>query len=115
VTGLKSARIGIVSFGSTFGAITEGMNQLAKRGVSVRFHQIRTIWPILADDLREFIDSVDTVFVIESNYQGQLASLIKGAVGSEKIQSMTKFDGSSFKPIEITNAILTFNKSGAGV
>ena len=109
VIGSKDARIGIIGFGSTYGPIVESMQQLLEKGISVKFHQIRTIWPLLVDDLQEFIDKTDAVFVIESNYQGQLATLIRGAIDDHaKIQSITKFDGSSFKPKEITSAISSF-------
>lgn len=113
IIGPKNAKIGVIGFGSTYGPIVESMQQLSEMGIPVRFHQIRTIWPLLEDDIQGFIGTVETVFVIESNYQGQLATLIRGAIGnSEKIQGITKFDGSSFKPREITNAITSFAKVG---
>ncbi len=106
--GPKTAKIGIIGFGSTYGPIIESMEQLAGKGVEVRFHQIRTIWPLLEDDLHEFIDQLDIVYVVENNYQGQLANLIRSSVGdSNRIESITKFDGSSFKPKEITGAVLS--------
>ena len=107
--GPKSARIGIIGFGSTYGPIVESMDQLAAKGVPIRYHQIRTIWPLLEDDLHDFIDRLDKVFVVENNYSGQLASLMQTTFGefSQKIESVTKFDGSSFKPKEITGAVLS--------
>ncbi len=107
--GPKGAKIGIIGFGSTFGPIIESMQQLAEKGVEVRFHQIRTIWPLLQDDLHDFIDRLDKVFIVENNYSGQLAGLIRSSLGesAEKIESVTKFDGSSFKPKEITGAVLS--------
>lgn len=107
--GPKEAKIGIIGFGSTYGPITESMEQLAEKGVELRFHQIRTIWPLLEDDLHDFIDRLDRVFVIENNYSGQLANLIRSIFpdSGEKIESVTKFDGSSFKPKEITGAVLS--------
>ena len=109
IYGPSEARIGVIGFGSTFGPIIESLGQLSEKQVLVRFHQIRTIWPLLEDDLRSFIRSVDRVFVVENNYSGQLASLIKRSIPdcSEKIESVTKFDGSSFKPKEITGAIIS--------
>jgi 2-oxoglutarate/2-oxoacid ferredoxin oxidoreductase subunit alpha len=105
--GSKSAKIGIIGFGSTYGPIVEAMQQLTAKGVETRFHQIRTIWPLLEDDLQEFFNQMDAVFIVENNYQGQLASLIKSHISNpEIIQSITKFDGSSFKPKEISGAIL---------
>lgn len=111
--GPKNAKIGIIGFGSTFGPITESMMQLEEKGVEVRFHQIRTIWPLLEDDLHDFVDRLDRVFVVENNYSGQLANLIRSSFpdSGEKIESITKFDGSSFKPKEITGAILSGTES----
>lgn len=101
------AKIGIIGIGSTYGPITESMVQLEERGVKVKFHQLRTVFPLLEDDLNEFLDPLETVFVVENNYQGQLARMIKGiSKDNSKIVNITKFDGTSFKPIEITNAIL---------
>ncbi len=109
VIGPRDARIGVIGFGSNYGPIIESMEQLSNKGIMVKFHQIRTIWPMLVDDLQQFVDTVDTAFVIENNYLGQLATLIRGAIGDTgKIQGITKFDGSSFKPKEITNAIESF-------
>jgi 2-oxoglutarate/2-oxoacid ferredoxin oxidoreductase subunit alpha len=114
--GPSDAKLGVIGFGSTYGPIMESLEQLGRKGVGVRFHQIRTIWPLLEDDLHEFIDRLDRVFVVENNYSGQLASLIqKEFGGSEKIESITKFDGSSFKPKEITGAILSTLDSKAGI
>lgn len=107
--GDKDARIGIMGFGSTYGPITESIEELARVGTSVKYLQIRTIWPVLEDDLQAFLDTVDLAFVVESNYQGQLANLIRSALGdSEKVQGITKFDGSSFKANEIAMAISSF-------
>ena len=40
-------------------------------------------------------DQLDIVYVVENNYQGQLANLIRSSVGdSNRIESITKFDGS---------------------
>ena len=113
--GPKNARIGIIGFGSTYGPILEALQQLSDKKVEVRYHQIRTVWPLLEDDLQDFIDNLDTVFVVENNYQGQLASLIRSFIGSpDKIESLTKFDGTSFKPKEISNAIMAFNSQKVG-
>ncbi len=105
--GRIDAKFGIIGFGSTFGAIMESMELLAKRGVPVRFHQIRTIYPLLEEDLNAFADSLDAVFVVENNFQGQLASMIKSVFPkNERVESITKFDGTSFKPSEIAGAVI---------
>lgn len=106
--GKAEAKIGIIGFGSTLGAIMESIEQLANRDVPVRFHQIRTIYPLLEEDLNAFAEQLDKVFVVENNFQGQLASMIKSVINkNERVESITKFDGTSFRPKEITGAILT--------
>ena len=113
--GRSDAKVGVIGFGSTYGPIVEATNQLEKIDLPVKFHQIRTIWPLLEDDLQSFVDAVETVFVIECNYQGQLANLIRSRLdNTSKIHSITKFDGSSFKPQEIANAISAFTNSRSG-
>ncbi len=106
--GETDAKIGIIGFGSTYGAIIESMEQLARRGISTRFHQVRTIYPLLGEDLNAFTDPLERIFVVENNYQGQLANMIKSILRrNERVESITKFDGSSFRPMEITGAITT--------
>ncbi|MDA4130673.1 MAG: 2-oxoacid:acceptor oxidoreductase subunit alpha [Thaumarchaeota archaeon] len=104
--GPKDAKIGIIGFGSTYGPIIEAMQQLRENRIVARFHQIKTIWPLLEDNVQEFVDQMDYVFVVENNYQGQLAAIIKSQISKpEIVQSITKFDGSSFKPKEISGSI----------
>src|SRR5579875_1885561 len=116
--GNQGSKIGILGFGSTFGPIQESIAQLRERHwIDVKFHQISTIYPILEDDVRSFADSLDVLFVVENNYQGQLASLIRGAIRDKSniVESITKFDGSPFKPKEITAAVSSFLASNLGV
>jgi 2-oxoglutarate ferredoxin oxidoreductase subunit alpha len=105
--GVTDAKIGILGFGSTFGPIMESVEQLHDSEISVRFHQIRTIYPLLIEDLKQFSDPLEKIFVVENNFQGQLANMIRSALGgNERIESIIKFDGTSFKPREITQAII---------
>jgi 2-oxoglutarate ferredoxin oxidoreductase subunit alpha len=105
--GDRQAKIGLVGFGSTTGPILESIEQLSDHGVNAKFHQVRTIFPLLEEDLNSFADPLERIFVIENNFQGQLARMLKTAVHrAERISSITKFDGTSFKPMEITTAVM---------
>jgi 2-oxoglutarate ferredoxin oxidoreductase subunit alpha len=109
--GPRDAKVGIVGFGSTYGPIIEAMELLAQNQIPTRFHQIRTIYPLLTDDLKEFAEPLDRIFVVENNFQGQLANMIRSVLErKERIESITKFDGTSFKPSEIKQAIIAFLK-----
>lgn len=114
--GNPNAKIGIIGMGSTFGPIQESMQQLAIQSIETKFHQLRTVYPILEEEIRGFADSLEHVFVVENNYQGQLASLLKSSLPDKNqiFKSITKYDGSPFKPKEISISISSSLKSGLG-
>jgi 2-oxoglutarate/2-oxoacid ferredoxin oxidoreductase subunit alpha len=115
VMGPSDAKFGIIGIGSTYGPIIESMAQLGEKGIKTKFHQLRTVFPLLEDDVREFVDPLEKIFVVENNYQGQLARMIKSICkNNDKIVNITKFDGTSFKPVEITDAILSSVSSSSG-
>ena len=92
--GPKTAKIGIIGFGSTYGPIMESMEQMEEKGLEVRFHQIRTISPLLEDDPMT-LSIVWTRFSWwKTTIRDKSAELIQANFGefSEKIESITKFD-----------------------
>jgi 2-oxoglutarate ferredoxin oxidoreductase subunit alpha len=114
--GAESAQVGIIGFGSTFGPIMEALEQLRENQIPVRFHQIRTIYPLLIEDLKEFANPLERIFVVENNFQGQLANMIRSVLDrKERVESITKFDGTSFRPREISQAIIASLRSGTNL
>ena len=66
--------IGIIAFGSSHGAITEALDQLATRGVHANYLRLRA-FPF-GDEVQAFLDEHATVFVVEQNRDGQMRSLL---------------------------------------
>ncbi|MCL4324654.1 MAG: 2-oxoacid:acceptor oxidoreductase subunit alpha [Candidatus Thermoplasmatota archaeon] len=99
--GDEKARVGFIGFGCTFGPIREAQQMLKAKGITSRFYQARTLWPVPVETLAPFLSSVDVVFVVEHNYMGQFAMLIREYVSSPNIESIVKYDGSSFVGQEI--------------
>lgn len=77
VVGDKDAEIGIASWGSTIGAILEGMEIAREQGVKSKLIKSIMIHPQHEDSFREFFDSCKKIIVPEMNYQGQYAALLK--------------------------------------
>ncbi len=104
-------KIGFIGIGMTYGVILEAMEQLEAYGIDTQFLQLRTIWPVL-DEVNEFINRCDKVYVVEYNAVGQLAHLLmhQGA-DSAKIIKIIKYDGIPFRPREIYNRVMEENKS----
>jgi 2-oxoglutarate ferredoxin oxidoreductase subunit alpha len=69
------AAIGIIGFGSNDPAIKEALDLLTEAGISSAYQRIRAL--PLGQATREFLDSYDRVYVVESNDLGQMASLLR--------------------------------------
>jgi 2-oxoglutarate ferredoxin oxidoreductase subunit alpha len=74
VTG-EGASVGIISFGSNDPAILEARDRLVESGVQTDYMRVRAL--PLAKSVHEFIEKHDAVFVVENNFDGQLAMIIR--------------------------------------
>jgi 2-oxoglutarate ferredoxin oxidoreductase subunit alpha len=105
--GRKNASVGVIGFGSTVCPIREAMDQLAEEGISSKYLQIRTLWPFSAKSVGRFMASCEYVFVVENNFSGQLSALIQGqGIECSKVIKVNKYSGHTFRPVEISSAIL---------
>jgi 2-oxoglutarate ferredoxin oxidoreductase subunit alpha len=105
--GPADATVGIIGYGSTFGPIREAQVLLEQRGLPTRFYNARTLFPVPTRSLEPFLASMDVVYVVEHNYTGQFADLIRSALPQHhaKLRSVKKFDGDSFRARELVDAI----------
>lgn len=105
--GKDEADIGIIGFGSTFCPIREAMDQLKEKGISIKYLQVRTLWPFSTAEVEKFMSSCNTVFVVENNYSGQLSRLIQGqGVECSRVHKINKYSGHTFRPVEIAESML---------
>ncbi|MCI4331760.1 MAG: 2-oxoacid:acceptor oxidoreductase subunit alpha [Thermoplasmata archaeon] len=97
--GEASAKIGFIGYGSTWGPIREAQERLALAGVQTRFLQARTLFPVQTHTLDPFLQGVDVAYVVEHNYNGQFAQLIRESLPQHhaKLRSVLKYDGLSFR------------------
>ncbi|MGB8953063.1 MAG: 2-oxoacid:acceptor oxidoreductase subunit alpha [Candidatus Aminicenantales bacterium] len=107
IWGDQNATIGIMGTGSTIGPILEAMSQLRSKGVPSRFLQLRTLWPFPANEVENFLKGCRHDFVVENNFTGQLAGLVRSQVQSiPRLTSILKYSTLPFKPGEISRKIL---------
>jgi 2-oxoglutarate ferredoxin oxidoreductase subunit alpha len=107
--GDKSARIGIIGLGSTYGVIRTAIDTIAKENTNVKYLQIRMLLPFPTESVKKFVDSCDRVYVVEHNASGQLTRQILYRIGLKenikKVKSILRYDGLAFRPIEIVEGI----------
>lgn len=91
-----------IGFISTKGAIQEGKARLEDEGIKVNHLQIKQLHPFPTQIVQEAVDKAKKVVVVEHNYQGQLANILKMNVNvHQKLINQTKYDGTPFLPHEI--------------
>jgi 2-oxoglutarate ferredoxin oxidoreductase subunit alpha len=105
--GPPSAKVGLIGFGSTSGPILEAQHILQRRGVATRYLQVRTVYPVPVHEIAPFLKEVDVAYVVEHNYTGQLARLLRETMPSyhEKLRSILKYDGFTFRAPQIVAAM----------
>ena len=67
-------KVGIVSFGSNDAAVQEARDRLADAGIETNYLRVRAL--PLAQEVKDFIHGHERVYVVENNFDGQLAQLI---------------------------------------
>jgi 2-oxoglutarate ferredoxin oxidoreductase subunit alpha len=105
--GERRAAAGIIGFGSTLGAVLEARERLREKNVRSSFLQLRTLWPFPAAAVERFLENSEKVFVVENNYSGQLATLIKSQLSPcRELRSIVNYSTRAFLPSEIVKPVL---------
>ncbi len=89
----QSTRFGAIHFGSTSAAMAEALSLLETAGVHVDAMRVRG-FPF-ADEIIQFINDHDQVFVVEQNESGQLRMLLltEGDIDPKKLIRVLHYDG----------------------
>ncbi len=98
-------KTGVVFFGTSTHSTYEAIHRLKKEGLSLNSLRVRA-FPF-QDEVIEFIDRHELLFVIEQNRDGQLRTLLINEVGisPNKLQSILNMDGLPITANFITNSI----------
>jgi len=89
----KFNKIGILSLGSCDGAIVEALQELGDKNVGLNYCRVKG-FPF-NDDVRDFIDKHERIYVVEQNRDAQLRSLLILDIEAdqEKLVSVLHYDG----------------------
>lgn len=104
--GAKKAKVGIIGWGSTQGAIREGVDMAAKAGIPVAHLQVKMVYPLPEADINEFLGSVEQVVIAELNFGGQFNQIFRSKFLVPTIP-LLKCEGLPFYAEEILAKIKT--------
>jgi 2-oxoglutarate ferredoxin oxidoreductase subunit alpha len=103
--GPEQADVTLVGFGSTTGALIEAAERLTADGVSTNVLQFVDIAPLDEDRLTDLIVGLRRMVVVEQNYTGQLARVIRRMTGRKADARINKYDGRPISPTEIVTKV----------
>ena len=96
--------LGVISWGSTFGAALEAVQKARSNGIKVGALKITSIYPFHADLIRSFMEKCKNILIPELNYEGQLANLI-GHLYDKDVIKLNQTTGVPLYPVEICQKI----------
>lgn len=107
------AEIGLLGWGSTEGAAREAARQAFARGLGVSILYPVLLYPLPEEEMKEFLRPLKQVIVLESNYTGQLARLLRAELGLVSI-GLSIPEARPIAPSEILRAIEELADGPAG-
>jgi 2-oxoglutarate ferredoxin oxidoreductase subunit alpha len=107
-------QVGIISYGSNDPAIVEARDLLAADGVETNYLRVRAL--PLAAEVREFVLAHERVYVIENNFDGQMAQLLRMEI-AEDTRHMTALPCGDTLPLSaqwIYNKVVSHEQQAKG-
>ncbi len=103
---VEGAKIGIISYGSNDPGVQEARDILKKNNLPSSYMRIRAL--PFSESVREFVEKFDYVYVIDNNFDGQMAQLLRLDMPDKAngIVSLAKCDGLPLTARWISGAIL---------
>ena len=86
--------------------IEQRMKDLNAEGVATNLLQFVDIFPLDEDLVSAELGRIRRMVVVEQNYTGQLAHVLRGLTGRKADQRINKYDGRPLSPDEIVAAVV---------
>ena len=103
--GPLDADVTLVGWGSTWGVLTEAVEQLNREGISTSHLQIKFLVPFHVTEVSAILGKSRRVIVVENNQSGQFARHLRAETGIVAQGHIRKYDGEPFEPKHIVAAV----------
>jgi 2-oxoglutarate ferredoxin oxidoreductase subunit alpha len=110
--GPEKADVTLVGWGSTKGAILDGMQDLEGDGIRCNYLQVRYMSPFPTQLVQKYLSASKRKVLIENNYSGQLGALIREHTGIAMDAKVVKYNGRPFSQNEVYDGVKDVIKNG---
>jgi 2-oxoglutarate ferredoxin oxidoreductase subunit alpha len=104
IYGPETADVSLIGWGSTYGAIKEAVDILNEKGITTNMMHVVEVFPV-HKTVGEFVAKAKRSFVVENNYTGQYANMIRAYTGKLPSGGINKYDGRPFAPEQIVEEV----------
>ena len=111
--GPPDADLTVVSWGSTSPTVREAIGRLSAQGHRVNSLEFSDLFPMRVAGIQEIFEPLKMTLMVEANYTGQFARLLRAETGCKVDHLFAKYDGEPFWPREIVARALQVMKHGA--
>jgi 2-oxoglutarate ferredoxin oxidoreductase subunit alpha len=111
--GPQKADVTLVGWGSTKGAILDGMEDLEADAIRCNFLQIRYMSPFPTELVTKYLSNSARKVLVEANYSGQLGAIIREQTGIVMDYKVLKYNGRSFSQNEVYEGVKEAIKNGS--
>lgn len=95
----------LVGWGSTYGALKEGVELLNKDGIKTGALSFGDIYPLPQKLLTKYVGKAKMIINVEQNFTGQLGKFIASETGILMDKSILKYDGRQLNGEEVYNRV----------
>jgi len=99
--GPPDAPLTFVAWGSPVGAVRDAMAILQEKGKATNLLRFPTLYPLDPDVVRSMFARTRKTLLVEGNFSGQFAHLLRAETGIEFPHKFLKYDGEPFYPHQI--------------
>jgi len=99
--GPADAPLTFVAWGSPVGAVRDAMTILHEKGTATNLLRFPTLYPLDPDVVRSMFARTRKTLLVEGNFSGQFAHLLRAETGIELPNKFLKYDGEPFYPHQI--------------
>jgi len=103
--GPEEAPVLLIGWGSSYGVLKETVDYLGKEGIKARLMHLNWLWPFPSDVVSSAMKKCQKSFVVENNFSGQLAHLIRAETGLAAHKKILKYDGRPFYSSQIIKEV----------
>jgi 2-oxoglutarate ferredoxin oxidoreductase subunit alpha len=102
----KTAKVGVIAFGSTHWAIVESRDQMREQRLPTSYLLLKAL--PLTPETEAFVGRHERVYVVEQNRDGQMAAILRSELPGlgDRIRSVCNYDGLPINARTVSDVIL---------